>query len=205
MTMAFRGVVVVLCVLCFLHASFQQSPPKKKPVKKGMFKPDATNTAVIEELKKQIDNILQELSLLKEQQALQTVCLKGTKIHGKCFLAVNQKKKYHAASEDCISKGGTLSTPLHGDENDSLYDYMRRSVGPEAQIWLGINDMASEGTWLDMTGSSVKYKNWETEITTQPDGDRAQNCAVLSGPANGKWFDENCRAEKPFICEFNIV
>ncbi|MBN3305527.1 TETN protein, partial [Amia calva] len=168
-------------------------------------KSDATSSAAIDEIKQQIEDILQELSLLKEQQALQTVCLKGTKIHGKCFLAVNEKKSYHTANDDCMSKGGTLSTPLNGDENDSLYDYMRKSIGQEAQVWLGINDMMSEGSWKDVTGTNIKFKNWETEITTQPDGNRSQNCAVLSGTANGKWFDENCRAEKPFICEFNIV
>lgn len=34
--------------------------------------PDSANSAAIEELKKQINDIVQELNLLKEQQALQT-------------------------------------------------------------------------------------------------------------------------------------
>ncbi|XP_041100742.1 tetranectin [Polyodon spathula] len=199
--MELRGTCLLLCFLCLVHSTLQQPPPKTKLGGKK----DAVNAAMIDDLKKQIENIWQELNLLKEQQALQTVCLKGTKIHGKCYLAVNEQKKYHAASDECISLGGTLSTPANGDENDSLFDYMRKSIGVNSQIWLGINDMASEGSWIDMTGSSIKYKNWETEITAQPDGERSQNCVVLSSTANGKWFDENCRAEKAFICEFNIV
>lgn len=115
------------------------------------------------------------------------------------------KKNFHAASDDCIAKGGSLSTPLTGDENDQLYSYVRQSIGPEEHVWLGVNDMVTDGQWVDQSGSNVRFKNWETEITLQPDGGRSQNCAILSTTANGKWFDENCRAEKASVCEFNIV
>ncbi|XP_029929298.1 tetranectin [Myripristis murdjan] len=195
-----RAVCLVFCLLLLAHCTLQQNPSKKKNSKK-----DAANNAAIEELKKQINDIVAELNLLKEQQALQTVCLRGTKILGKCFLADPVKKTYHTANDDCIAKGGSLSTPVTGDENDQLYDYVRQSIGPEEHIWLGINDLVTDGHWVDQSGSSVRFKNWETEITLQPDGGRGQNCAILSTTANGKWFDENCRAEKASVCEFNIV
>ncbi|XP_034410047.1 tetranectin [Cyclopterus lumpus] len=195
-----QGVWLMFGLLLMAHCTLQQTPSKK-----GTGKRDSANSAAIEELKKQITDIVTELSLLKEQQALQTVCLRGTKILGKCFLAVAEKKTFHAASEDCIAMGGSLSTPLTGDENDQLYNYVRQSIGPEEHIWLGINDMVTDGQWVDQSGSGVRFKNWETEITLQPDGGRSQNCGILSTTANGKWFDESCRAEKAFVCEFNIV
>ncbi|KAK5892599.1 hypothetical protein CesoFtcFv8_012961 [Champsocephalus esox] len=182
------------------HCTLQQTSSKKRNSNK-----DSANSAAIEELKKQITEIVQELNLVKEQQALQTVCLRGTKIQGKCFLSDPVKKSFHAASEDCFSKGGSLSTPLTGDENEQLYQYVRQSIGPEEPIWLGVNDMVTEGQWLDQSGSSVRFKNWETEITLQPDGGRSQNCGLLSTTAHGKWFDESCRAEQASVCEFNIV
>ncbi|XP_010864926.1 tetranectin [Esox lucius] len=197
--MEVRGLRVLFCLL-LINASFQQSSSKKKGGKK-----DAENNVAIEELKKQIDNIVVELNLLKEQQALQSVCLKGIKIIGKCFLADATKKNYHTAIDDCLAKGGTVSTPLSGDENDQLFDYVRRTIGPEEHIWLGVNDIVTEGEWIDQTSTSLRFKNWETDITHQPDGGRTQNCAILSTPANGKWFDESCRAEKASVCEFNIV
>lgn len=83
------------------------------------------------------------------------VCLKGIKVHRKCFLASTQAKTFHEASEDCISRGGTLGTPQTGSENDALYEYLRQSVGAEAEIWLGLNDMAAEGVWVDMTGQEL--------------------------------------------------
>ncbi|XP_042346706.1 tetranectin [Plectropomus leopardus] len=195
-----RRACLMFCLLLLARCTFQQTTSKKKNGKK-----DSANSAAIEELKKQIADIVQELNLLKEQQALQTVCLRGTKILGKCFLADPVKKNFHTASEDCIAKGGSLSTPLTGDENDQLYSYVRQSIGPEEHIWLGINDIVTDGQWVDQSGSSVRFKNWETEITLQPDGGRSQNCAILSTTANGKWFDESCRAEKASVCEFNIV
>ncbi|XP_048848656.1 tetranectin-like [Brienomyrus brachyistius] len=198
--MDFRPACLFLCVLILIHGSLQQSPPKKKPLKK-----DAVSFSTIEDLQKQIDEIVRDLTLLKEHQALQTVCLKGFKIHGKCFLVDPLKKRYHTANEDCIDKGGTLSTPLTRQENEQLYDYVRSTLGPDAQVWLGVNDMTTEGMWIDQTGSAVRYKNWESGLNFQPDGNRAQNCAVLSAAATGKWFDENCRDERSSVCEFNIV
>ncbi len=134
-----------------------------------------------------------------------SVCLRGTKVLGKCFLADPVKKTFHAASDDCIAKGGSLATPLTGDENDQLYSYVRQSIGQEEHIWLGINDIVTDSLWVDQSGSSVRFKNWETEITLQPDGGRSQNCAIMSTTANGKWFDESCKVEKASVCEFNIV
>lgn len=168
---------------------------------------DTTKDAAIDQLQKQINDIVQELNLLKEQQALQTVCLKGIKIHGKCYLADPLKKRYHTASEDCNNLGGVLGAPTSSDENDQLRDYIRQSIGPDEQVWLGINDMMTEGAWVDQTGSSIAYKNWDTSNhrSRQPDGGQSQNCAVLSGASNGKWFDENCREEKSSVCQFNIV
>ncbi|KAG7453892.1 hypothetical protein JOB18_020059 [Solea senegalensis] len=196
------GWCVLLGALLLVSASCQQTPPKKKPLKK-----DATRDTAIEELQKQINDIVDELNLLKEQQALQTVCLKGVKIHSKCYLVDPLKKRYHTASEDCNALGGVLGTPSSSDENDQLRDYIRQSIGPDEQVWLGVNDMTTEGNWMDLSGTSITYKNWDTtnHRSPQPDGGQSQNCAVLSGAAGGKWFDENCREEKATVCQFNIV
>ncbi|OXB83258.1 UNVERIFIED_CONTAM: hypothetical protein H355_002010 [Colinus virginianus] len=228
--MALRGACLLLCLVSLAHISVQQNGKgRQKPAasKKGnrglsmigtvptasfgavvdvyalsgFLQTDGVNLKMIEDLKAMIDNISQEVALLKEKQALQT----GTKIHMKCFLAFSESKTYHEASEHCISQGGTLGTPQGGEENDALYDYMRKSIGAEAEIWLGLNDMAAEGKWVDMTGGPIRYKNWETEITTQPDGGKLENCAALSGVAVGKWFDKRCKEQLPYVCQFMIV
>ncbi|KAM9737282.1 tetranectin-like [Menidia menidia] len=201
--MELRGVCVLLGVLLLIDSScLQQTTAKKRPVKK-----DTSKDVAVVELQRQIDDIIQELNLLKEQQALQTVCLKGIKIHRKCFLADPTRKSYHAASEDCNALGGNLGMPTSSEENAQLRDYVRQSIGPDEQVWLGFHDMTSEGMWMDQNGHTITYKNWDTSNfrSPQPDGGKSQNCAVLSGASQGKWSDENCREEKPSICQFNII
>uniref|UniRef100_A0A8B9HGB4 C-type lectin domain family 3, member Bb n=1 Tax=Astyanax mexicanus TaxID=7994 RepID=A0A8B9HGB4_ASTMX len=134
------------------------------------------------------------------------LCLRGKKIQGKCLLADPQQKSYHTASEDCIAKGGTLSAPLSGLENEQLTQYVRESLGPDTRVWLGLNDMRSEGAWVDLAGTAVTYRNWEASSRPpQPDGGTAENCAALSASAGGKWSDESCRLERASVCEFKIV
>ncbi|KAM4705790.1 tetranectin [Rhinophrynus dorsalis] len=198
--MEFRGACLILCLFCFAQVTFQQGGKKQKNSNK-----DVVSMKLYEELKKKVDIISDEVNHLKEQQALQTICLKGIKVHNKCFLSFPEPKTYHQASDVCIAQGGTLCTPDNGDENDSLYNYVRHNIGANSEIWIGINDMATEGTWVDMTGSSITFKHWETEITNQPDGGKQENCASLSAVAIGKWFDNSCKTELPFVCQFAIV
>ncbi|CAL8299443.1 unnamed protein product [Lota lota] len=204
--MASRPALLLLGVLLLVGASQQQSPAKRKPLKKDSGKDDA-----VEQLQKQIDDIVTDLNVLKELQALQTVCLKGVKINSKCFLFQPLLKRYHAASDDCNAMGGALGSPATGDENRQLADYVRQNAGGggdgDGEVWLGVNDMVTEGRWVDQTGASVAYNNWDVSSpgAPQPDGGPSQNCAVLSGAPGGKWFDESCRDAKPSVCQFNIV
>uniref|UniRef100_G3U8A3 C-type lectin domain family 3 member B n=1 Tax=Loxodonta africana TaxID=9785 RepID=G3U8A3_LOXAF len=195
------GAYLFLCLLSFLPQVMAE-PPTPKAKKAANAKKEVVSPKMFEELKSQLDSLAQEVALLKEQQALQTgSLLKGTKVHMKCFLPLPRPRP----STRRARIAGTLGTPQTGSENDALYEYLRQSVGAEAEIWLGLNDMADEGAWVDMTGGPIAYKNWETEITAQPDGGKAENCAVLSAAAAGRWFDKRCRDKLPYVCQFGIV
>ncbi|XP_073532693.1 tetranectin isoform X1 [Phyllobates terribilis] len=197
--MELRRACLVLCLFCFAQVTYQQKKQRQTS------KADGVSMKMHDELKKELQELGQEVKNLKEQVALQTICLKGSKALNKCFLSFPEAKSYHEASDACISQGGTLSSPENGDENDALYDYVCKSLGSGSEVWIGINDMANEGSWVDMTGSRISFKHWETEITTQPDGGKQENCASLSAVAIGKWFDKNCRETLPFVCQFAIV
>lgn len=130
-----------------------------------------------------------------------TVCLRGTKVHKKCYLASEGLKHYHEANEDCISKGGTLAVPRNSDEISALRDYSKRSLPGVNDFWLGINDMVTEGKFLDVHGFAVSFLNWDR---AQPSGGKRENCVLFSQSAQGKWSDEACRSSKRYICEFII-
>uniref|UniRef100_A0A8C8Y2N2 C-type lectin domain family 3 member A n=1 Tax=Panthera leo TaxID=9689 RepID=A0A8C8Y2N2_PANLE len=153
------------------------------------------------DLKTQVEKLWREVNALKEMQALQTVCLRGTKFHKKCYLASEGLKHFHEANEDCISKGGTLVIPRNSDEINALRDYGKRSLPGVNDFWLGINDMVTEGKFVDVNGVTISFLNWDR---AQPNGGKRENCALFSQSAEGKWSDEVCRSTKRYICEFII-
>uniref|UniRef100_UPI00398E51AF tetranectin n=1 Tax=Pristiophorus japonicus TaxID=55135 RepID=UPI00398E51AF len=126
------------------------------------------------------------------------------KVHRKCFLSMSGQKTFHQAADDCIEHGGVLAAPGDREENDALHEYAVRTVGREHEVWLGITDITAEGSWADVSGVTVNFTNWETEITQQPDGGTRVNCVVMTGLAIGKWFDESCRLRKNYFCQYNI-
>ncbi|XP_048371360.1 C-type lectin domain family 3 member A [Sphaerodactylus townsendi] len=194
--MAQTGFLIFLLVAALLlldHASGQSSKARKHS-KRRVKEKDG-------DLKSQIDKLWQEVNSLKEMQALQTVCLRGTKVHKKCYLASDSAKHFHEANEDCIAKGGTLAIPRDGDETNALRDYGKKSLPGVADFWLGVTDMVNEGKFVDVNGMVLAYFNWDR---SQPSGGKRKNCVSLSQSAQGKWADEVCRALKRYICEFLI-
>ncbi|XP_059801790.1 tetranectin-like [Hypanus sabinus] len=195
--MQLRAVVSLFTVLCLLRLSRQQ-PMKTVSAKR-------VTVGMIEDIKKQIDHIMEEVNLLKEKQALHTVCFRGMKVDNKCYLPMIGVKTFHMASDDCILHGGTLGWAKDEEENQALFEYARQKVGENRNIWIGVMDMMMEGTWVDMTGTLVNYTNWETLASQQPDGGTKENCVALSGLANGKWLDEPCHLQYNYFCQFNIL
>ncbi|XP_030058507.1 C-type lectin domain family 3 member A [Microcaecilia unicolor] len=195
--MAQTGLLMFLCVLMLLVDQTRPQASRLKP-KKDRRSKDREKDG---DLKTQIDKLWREVNSLKEIQALQTVCLRGTKFHKKCYLAFDESKHFHEANEDCITKGGTLAIPRDSDENQALRDYGKKSVPGAAEFWLGINDMVNEGKFVDVNGVAINFFNWDR---SQPNGGKRENCALFSQSSQGKWVDEACRSMKKYICEFLI-
>uniref|UniRef100_A0A8C2RTC5 C-type lectin domain-containing protein n=1 Tax=Capra hircus TaxID=9925 RepID=A0A8C2RTC5_CAPHI len=191
--MAKNGLVIYVLVIILLldQTSCHASKFKARKHSKRRVKEDP--------LEKEM--LWREVNALKEMQALQTVCLRGTKFHKKCYLAAEGSKHFHEANEDCISKGGTLVVPRSSDEINALRDYGKRSLPGVNDLWLGINDMVAEGKFVDVNGLAISFLNWDQ---AQPNGGKRENCAFFSQSAQGKWSDEACSSSKRYICEFTI-
>uniref|UniRef100_A0A8C4T2S6 C-type lectin domain family 3 member A n=1 Tax=Erpetoichthys calabaricus TaxID=27687 RepID=A0A8C4T2S6_ERPCA len=156
-----------------------------------------------DDLKAQINKLWQEVNSLKEMQALQTVCLRGTKVHRKCYLAIDVPKHFHEANEDCIAQGGTLVTPRDIDENTAVRDYAKKSLPGAKDFWIGITDMVKEGQYVDVNGMAINYFNWDRS-KNQPTGVKRESCVMMSQASQGKWHDDVCRNLKKYICEYII-
>ncbi|KAK2490264.1 hypothetical protein MC885_013813 [Smutsia gigantea] len=179
--MAKNGLVIYILVITLLldqttsHASKSKA---RKHSKRRVKEKDG-------DLKTQIEKLWREVNALKEMQALQT----------------EGWKHFHEANEDCISKGGTLVIPRNSDEINALRDYGKRSLPGVNDFWLGINDMVTEGKFVDVNGVTISFLNWDH---AQPNGGKRENCALFSQSAQGKWSDAVCRSSKRYICEFTI-
>ncbi|XP_062997082.1 C-type lectin domain family 3 member A [Elgaria multicarinata webbii] len=189
--------ILVLVTILLLEQTTGQSSSSKarKHSKRRVKEKDG-------DLKTQINKLWQEVNSLKEMQALQTVCLRGMKVHKKCYLVSESAKHFHEANEDCIAKGGTLAIPRDGDETNTLRDYSKKSLPTGVtDFWLGVTDMVNEGKFVDVNGMVLNYFNWDR---SQPNGGKRENCVLFSQSAHGKWVDEVCRTVKRYVCEFLI-
>ncbi|XP_028909043.1 C-type lectin domain family 3 member A [Ornithorhynchus anatinus] len=195
--MAQNGLVIFVLVILLLLDQTPVQASKSKARKHSKRRVKEKNG----DLKTQVEKLWREVNALKEMQALQTVCLRGTKIHKKCYFAPDGSKNFHEANEDCIAKGGTLAVPRNSEETNALRDYGKKSMPGINDLWLGINDMIDEGKFVDVNGVSIHFFNWDRG---QPNGGKRENCALFSQSAQGKWSDEVCRSVKRYICEFVI-
>jgi hypothetical protein len=61
---------------------------------------------------------------------------------------------------EAISLGGNLVTINNAEENDWVYDTFSFFGGVQRDIWLGLNDVSSEGNFVWSSGEQVTYTNF---------------------------------------------
>ncbi|MDD5124331.1 lectin-like protein [Methylovulum sp.] len=65
-------------------------------------------------------------------------------------------------------------------------------------LWLGLSDYVTEGSFQWVTSEPFTYNNWNTG---QPDNKKdAEDCAVVNSV--GKWEDVNCDISLPALIEY---
>ena len=70
-------------------------------------------------------------------------------------------------------------------------------------VWIGVHDQITSGKYLyNSDNSEVIWTKWGPG---EPNNrGRDENCVEISwGWGNGKWYDEDCNALRPFVCEKN--
>ena len=103
------------------------------------------------------------------------------------------------AEGTCEDAGYELATIEDATEDAdvlSLMTVVRASTSLDA--WIGFTDIASEGTWVWVDGSSSSYTNW---LSVAPDNyDNNQHCARMM--STGLWDDVDCSQNKDFVCQY---
>ena len=110
---------------------------------------------------------------------------------------------WQTAKKICEAKGGYLAIPNNAKENAFILSGINKTSKEEA--WIGITDIAKEGTWKNVKGGSITYTNWG-------DGEPNNEFGIedyVEIFSNGKWndlrgFGANYRSVG-FVCEFDGI
>ena len=106
------------------------------------------------------------------------------------------------AQARCEKEGSNLASVQTVEEKqfmvtlDSLDNY----------VWIGGNDIDTEGSWVWIDGSAWNYTNWGSGEPNNCCGTPntccgGEHCVEMRGTGNGNWNDQDCNDRLPFICK----
>ncbi|KAM4636292.1 uncharacterized protein O3C94_017464 isoform 1-T1 [Discoglossus pictus] len=164
-------------------------------------KGDKGDSAVsaVEVLQRQVDSLGGQLSSLQSNMAAQKKALlfsRGVTGGAKLFVTNGKEVSYNEAKSSCSNAGGQMAEPRNVEENQAL---LTIAVQYGKIMWLGINDIQTEGSFRYLDGASISYSNWNTGEPNNSHG--AENCVVML--VNGLWNDGNCDSKLLTVCEFS--
>ena len=112
------------------------------------------------------------------------------------YIKVHQDEVTWSDAEDhCANTFGThLASISNSAENDEVYDLL----GSWTYGWIGLNDRATEGTFVWSDGTTFNYNAWNSGIEGQSTA--SEDCAMHFG--NGNWIDIDCDTTvvDDFVC-----
>ena len=115
----------------------------------------------------------------------------------KCLKYIGKNQLQNAKSV-CAKVGAKVPLPRNANEGKG-YQAAFNSLGASGHVALGLNDVASEGTWRDDNANILSYANW---IPGQPGGGSGQNHACMENSStNAGWRDLDATTTVSIICE----
>ena len=120
-----------------------------------------------------------------------------------CYKFVETSKAWLEAFEHCREDNGYLVEIWNQEENSGLTDFVRKNTAPYYPVytWIGINETHVDKRVWQPYGRPVKYTNWHSGEPNNFNGQ--ENCASINtkyGSRLGKWNDDRCERELPFLC-----
>ncbi|KAM4636538.1 mannose-binding protein C-like [Discoglossus pictus] len=161
-------------------------------------KEDSADSAIAV-LKRQVASLEGQLSSLQSNMAAQKKALlfsRGVTGGAKLFVTNGKEDSYNEAKSSCSKAGGQMAAPRNAEENQAL---LTIALQYDNNLWLGINDIQTEGSFRYLDGASISYSNWNTGEPNNTN--RGEDCVMMLN--TGKWNDGECDIEFITICEFS--
>ena len=103
---------------------------------------------------------------------------------------------YRRAKAQCESDRTFLAIPRSEAENDFF-----AGLVPDEHIWIGINDIEQEGSFVAVDGREISWTNWGTG---EPNGDANENAVEIRTNFGNVWNDIPASSSLKFVCSLNI-
>ena len=113
---------------------------------------------------------------------------------GSVLVFDSQFRSFQNAEAYAQSLGGHLVSIANAAENEAVRQLFVQSGS--TQIWIGFNDIASEGAFVWTDGSPVTFTAWNVG---EPNNSGGEDCADMEGP--GSWNDLPCFYELNSVIE----
>ena len=79
---------------------------------------------------------------------------------GKFFYKFYKEMDWNSAKNKCEQDGATLLVPKSIEECQYFASLMSSSLSSSSEIWLGVNDLANEGEYVDNNNEPITFHNW---------------------------------------------
>jgi len=114
------------------------------------------------------------------------------------YLLCEDELAWMDARAECSAVGYELVSIGSEDEDDFVDLYAGLLLLDE--WWLGLNDRATEGTFVWASGEPVTYTDW---LLLQPDDGAifGEDCVEMNVSVLAQWNDADCANHKGYICE----
>jgi len=102
------------------------------------------------------------------------------------------------ARTECKKRSGDLVVIDDAEENAALVAQGLATPGTNGAWYIGISDLALEGTFVWLDGIPPAFVSWN--VGEPNDAGMAEDCTVLPN-ATGLWNDQGCDPPGHFLCE----
>ncbi|XP_078700024.1 uncharacterized protein LOC144926863 [Branchiostoma floridae x Branchiostoma belcheri] len=123
------------------------------------------------------------------------------KQHGSSFFKIvtDKIKTYSEARSACAEEGATLGTVKDKETHDFIIS-LKNTLEENARIWIGLNDIYREGSFVWEDGSPIGgFNKWGS---AQPNDKNNQDCVQVT--AQNLWGDADCDDGKGYLCEKRV-
>ena len=126
--------------------------------------------------------------------------------NGHKYRLIQQQLTWHEANASaaklpkcCGGKTAHLVT-IDSDDEDFLVGDLINPFGRDPNVWIGISDLAKDGTFAWVTGENVTYQAWD--LNYFDGGQNPNNCGELY-VGTYEWYTYKCSYKQHYVVEYD--